>query len=47
MLVNQHAYGIPAANAPVFHLRRGGSSDMFSSYIDSLDRIWAAALPGV
>ena len=22
MLVNQHAYGIPAAHAPVFHLHR-------------------------
>jgi hypothetical protein len=32
LLVNQHAYGIPAANAPVFHLV-GGEGSMLSSYI--------------
>jgi hypothetical protein len=45
LLVNQHAYGIPAANAPVFHLRSGGSSDMFSSYTKSLERIWSTSQP--
>jgi hypothetical protein len=43
LLVNQHAYGIPAANAPVFHLRKEGSSDMFSSYVQSFRRIWASS----
>lgn len=42
LLVNQHAYGIPAANAPVFHLRSGNSSDMFNRYIESFWRIWAS-----
>jgi hypothetical protein len=45
LIVNQHAYGAPAANAPVFHLRISQSSDMFGSYVASFDRIWAAARP--
>jgi len=45
LLVNQHAYGIPAANAPVVHLRSGGRSGMFSSYAKSLERIWSASQP--
>lgn len=45
MLVNQHAYGIPAANAPVFHLRRTPDSDMFDDYEASFERVWALASP--
>lgn len=41
MLVNHHAYGIPAADAPVFHLRRRDSSEMFASYVESFGRIWS------
>ncbi len=41
MLVNQHAYGIPAANAPVFHLRRAPDSDMFDNYLASFERVWS------
>jgi transcriptional regulator with XRE-family HTH domain len=41
MLVNQHAYGIPAANAPVFHLRRTPDSEMFDSYLASFERVWS------
>ncbi len=41
MLVNQHAYGIPAANAPVFHLRRTPDSDMFDNYLASFERVWS------
>jgi transcriptional regulator with XRE-family HTH domain len=40
LLVNQHAYGIPAANAPVFHLRSRESSGIFTSYISSFEKIW-------
>lgn len=43
ILVNQCAYGIPVANAPVFHLRSGGSSGMFSSYVESFGRIWSCS----
>jgi hypothetical protein len=40
MMVNQHAYGIPAAHAPVFHLHRSSETDMFGSYLASFERIW-------
>ena len=40
-LVNQHTYGIPAAQAPVFHLRGGG--EMTTLYPDSFEHIWAGS----
>lgn len=43
MLVNQHAYGIPAAHAPVFHLHRSPETDMFGNYLASFERIWLAS----
>jgi transcriptional regulator with XRE-family HTH domain len=43
LLVNQHIYGIPAAHAPVCHLRRSTGGEMFQSYLDSFERIWATA----
>jgi len=41
MLVNQHVYGIPAANAPVFRLRGSESNDMFGNYMESFRGIWS------
>lgn len=43
ILVNQHAYGIPAANSPVLHLRNDGHGDLTSGYLASYERIWASA----
>jgi hypothetical protein len=45
LLVNQHALGIPAAQSPVYHFRRGEDSEMFESYITSFERIWALGRP--
>lgn len=45
LLVNQHAYGTPAAYSPVFGLNRAGGDDMADSYMRSLERIWDGALP--
>ncbi|MFV2109405.1 XRE family transcriptional regulator [Micromonospora sp. LOL_015] len=45
MLVNTHAYGFPAAHAPVFHLRRLSGGDLFDTYADSFDRVWSSAAP--
>jgi hypothetical protein len=45
LLVNQHAYGITAANAPVIHLHKVESGHMFTSYVDSFKRIWSVATP--
>jgi hypothetical protein len=45
MLVNQHTYGIPATQAPVFCLSNINSGEMSVLYIDSFERVWAAAAP--
>ncbi len=45
LLVNQHVYGMPAANAPIFHLRRSQRADMFTAYLDSFERVWESATP--
>jgi transcriptional regulator with XRE-family HTH domain len=45
LLVNQHAYGIPAAQSPVFCLSSTGSREMTALYIDSFMRVWASAAP--
>ena len=44
LLVNQHTYGIPAAQAPVFCLcdTDGG---MAALYLDSFERVWDSSPP--
>jgi hypothetical protein len=41
LVVNQHTYGIPAAQAPVFCLRNAGS-EMAALYLDSFERVRAS-----
>ncbi len=43
LLVNQHTYGIPAAQAPVFCLSGTGSGEMAALYLESFERVWADA----
>jgi transcriptional regulator with XRE-family HTH domain len=45
MLINQHAYGIPAAQAPVFCLCATDGGEMAALYLDSFERVWANAAP--
>ena len=45
LLVNTHVYGVPAANAPVLHLRRVAGGDMVATYADSFERVWSGARP--
>ncbi|GAA2510056.1 XRE family transcriptional regulator [Pilimelia columellifera] len=45
MLVNTHAYGFPAAHAPVLHLRELSGGDLFGTYADSFDRVWSGGQP--
>jgi transcriptional regulator with XRE-family HTH domain len=45
MLVNAHVYGLPAAHAPVMHLRQVSGGELFSLYADSFERIWGPATP--
>jgi transcriptional regulator with XRE-family HTH domain len=44
-LVNQHAYGIPAAQTPVFCLRDADGGEMPALYVDSFERVWAGSTP--
>ena len=45
MLVNTHVYGAPAANAPVFHLRKVAGGSMVTTYVESFERVWDEATP--
>jgi transcriptional regulator with XRE-family HTH domain len=45
ILVNTHIYSFPAAQAPVFHLRRVAGGGMVSTYLDSFERVWDDATP--
>jgi transcriptional regulator with XRE-family HTH domain len=45
LLVNQHVYGVPAAHAPVAHLRQLSGGDLFSIYTQSFQRVWDEAVP--
>ena len=45
LLINQHAYGTPAAQAPVFCLRDTDGGEMATLYSDSFERVWAYAAP--
>jgi transcriptional regulator with XRE-family HTH domain len=47
ILVNQHAYGVANADAPVLHLRGDETSEIVGGYLTSLERIWSKAVePG-
>jgi hypothetical protein len=45
LFVNQYAYGIPAAHAPVFCFQESEGGDMVASYLASFERVWATAEP--
>jgi len=45
LLVNTHIYGVPAAHAPVLHLRKLSAGDLFDTYADSYERVWAGSRP--
>ncbi|MEV4013116.1 XRE family transcriptional regulator [Nonomuraea angiospora] len=45
ILVNTHAYGIPAAQAPVTHLQADENEGSAAIYLDSFERVWTGAKP--
>ncbi|MER6574528.1 XRE family transcriptional regulator [Nonomuraea sp. NPDC001023] len=45
LLVNTHAYGTPAANAPVMHLTPTDDEGPANTYLTSFNRIWTTAQP--
>jgi transcriptional regulator with XRE-family HTH domain len=45
LMVNQHTYGVPAAQAPVFCLSNTDRGEMAALYLESFERVWASAVP--
>jgi hypothetical protein len=45
LIVNQHAFGIPAARASVFCLGGSESGGTVAAYLASFERVWATAEP--
>jgi hypothetical protein len=45
LLVNQHAYGMPAAYSPVFCFRESEGGDMVTTYLSSFEKVWNEANP--
>lgn len=43
LLVNHHAYSVPAARAPVFCIREFVNGDMTTAYRDSFEGVWKMA----
>ncbi|WP_198532775.1 phospholipase D-like domain-containing protein [Carbonactinospora thermoautotrophica] len=45
MLINQHIYGVYGYMAPILHLRRIEGCDLFDTYANSFERVWAVSYP--
>lgn len=45
MLGNTHLYGLPAHMNPLMHLRKVPGAELFSSFAESLERVWTGAQP--
>lgn len=45
LLANVHAYGLGAAQAPVFRIRCMPGGDVARLYLDSFERVWKTAKP--
>jgi hypothetical protein len=43
LLVNQHAYGVPAAHSPVFLYRMDEGTDISTAYLRSFETVWESA----
>ncbi|MGO9277559.1 MAG: helix-turn-helix domain-containing protein [Streptosporangiaceae bacterium] len=45
LLVNTHLYGLPAAHAPVWHIRKVAGGELATAYLESFERVWEIAVP--
>ncbi|GAA1544504.1 DUF5919 domain-containing protein [Actinomadura kijaniata] len=45
VFVNTHVYGVPASNAPFWHLRKIPGGEIVTTYLDSFERVWESAKP--
>jgi transcriptional regulator with XRE-family HTH domain len=43
LFVNQHAYGLPAAHAPVFCFHSSAVGDMIAAYLKIFEQVWHAS----
>jgi transcriptional regulator with XRE-family HTH domain len=43
LMVNQHTYGLPAAQSPVFTYRATENADMLTPYLTSFESVWSDA----
>ena len=44
LLVNSHVQGLPAARAPLWHLRRIAGGQLAAVYLESFERVWETAV---
>ena len=45
LLVNTHIFGVTAARAPVWHLRKVAGGEIMSTYLESFEKVWDTAVP--
>ena len=45
LLVNTHVYGMTAARAPVWHLKKVAGGEIAGTYLESFERVWESAVP--
>jgi transcriptional regulator with XRE-family HTH domain len=45
LLVNTHVYGVTAALAPVWRLRKVAGGEIAGTYLDSFERVWDTGVP--
>lgn len=45
LLVNTHVYGVSAAAAPVWHLRKVAGGEIATVYRESFERVWDTGMP--
>jgi transcriptional regulator with XRE-family HTH domain len=45
LLVNTHIYGVTAAYAPVWHLKKIPGGEIASIYLESFERVWETGTP--
>ncbi|AOS61152.1 DUF5919 domain-containing protein [Actinoalloteichus hymeniacidonis] len=45
MVINTHVYGFQGAHAPALHLRRLSAGDVFETYSESFETVWAESKP--
>jgi transcriptional regulator with XRE-family HTH domain len=45
LMVNSHVYGVPAPQAPVWHLRKVAGGEFGTIYLESFERVWDTATP--